>query len=587
MLKTDYIINESQHLSDIMDQIGTNTILSKKLPGIGVTSMEINSSRHSLLVEPNVPVIQGKSKKHKSLFGVYEGVTIKNIKDYFQGSHGYDKIMVTPESFYKVMAACNQLGINPYTHFFCLFDEAHLMVKDVDYRGDMVLPLDDFFRFKGKALTTATPIELSDPRFNEFDFKTVNIHPNYDFRQPVTLISTNNTYQSIKKYVDEHSGQICFFINLTEYTISLIRQLGIEDESAAFCSPKSQIKLKHEYGFKCAYDTWTAERMKRYNFFTGRFFNAFDLDEEIKPDVVMLTDLHQSTYTILDVNTDCVQIAGRFRNGLSSLTHIYTTDKELPIATKDQVVAQLRERENVFTFISTYYMSASSEGERNAFGEAKRSLPFYKMLNADESKNYFVMDNWINDALIKASYHDPEHIIDLYYKSEMFRPTCTGYEYPYEDFEHFKLQHSKMTLKKKRQKMVMLLSALGKKLNAGDFGIIAEMREIDPLIVEAYELLGEEEIGQLQYSPRAMKEAIILKKETSNTVVKLIKNSFYINCKYTCTQIETEITRIFNLCNIHPDKKIRGETITCYFDAVPCKIGKKRNRGYSLLDFKI
>ncbi len=169
----------------------------------------------------------------------------------------------------------------------------------------------------------------------------------------------------------------------------------------------------------------------------------------------------------------------------------------------------------------------------------------------------------------------------------MFRPTCTGYEYPYEDFEHFKLQHSKMTLKKKRQKMVMLLSALGKELNAGDFEIIAEMREIDPLIVQAYELLGEEEIEQLQYSPRAMKEAIILRKETSNTVVKLIKNSFSINCKYTCTQIETEITRIFNLCNIHPDKKIRGETITCYFDAVPCKIGKKRNRGYSLLDFKI
>ena len=343
MLKTDYIINESQYLSDIMDQIDTNTILSKKLPGIGVTSMEINSSRHSLLVEPNVPVIQGKSKKHKSLFGVYEGVKIGNIKDYLQESHDYDKIMVTPESFYKVMKACNQLGINPYTHFFCLFDEAHLMVKDVDYRRDMVLPLDDFFRFNGKALTTATPIELSEPRFKKFDFKTVNIHPNYDFRQPVTLISTNNTYQSIKRYVDEHSGQICFFINLTEYTISLIRQLGIEDESAAFCSPKSQMKLKHEYGFECAYDTWTAERMKRYNFFTGRFFNAFDLDEEIKPDVVMLTDLYQSAYTILDVNTDCVQIAGRFRNGVSSLTHIYTTDNELPIVTKNEAIVQLRE----------------------------------------------------------------------------------------------------------------------------------------------------------------------------------------------------------------------------------------------------
>lgn len=49
--------------------------------------------------------------------------------------------------------------------------------------------------------------------------------------------------------------------------------------------------------------------MKKYNFFTGRFFTAFDLDLPYQPDLVMVTDPYISEYTILDIDTDCIQIA--------------------------------------------------------------------------------------------------------------------------------------------------------------------------------------------------------------------------------------------------------------------------------------
>ncbi len=45
---------------------------------------------------------------------------------------------------------------------FCLIDDAHKSIKDVDYRTDIVLPMDDFFKFKAKALVSATPIKFSD-----------------------------------------------------------------------------------------------------------------------------------------------------------------------------------------------------------------------------------------------------------------------------------------------------------------------------------------------------------------------------------------------------------------------------------------
>lgn len=52
--------------------------------------------------------------------------------------------MTTPESFPKIKQAANNVGIDLYSHFFCLMDESHLLVKDVDYRDNIVLPMNDF-----------------------------------------------------------------------------------------------------------------------------------------------------------------------------------------------------------------------------------------------------------------------------------------------------------------------------------------------------------------------------------------------------------------------------------------------------------
>ena len=116
----------------------------------------------------------------------------------------YHKLMTTPESFQKVKQAVNNVGIDLYSHFFCLMDESHLLVKDVDYRENIVLPMNDFFLFKQKALVSATPIALSDPRFKAQGFRTVTIDADYDYRQEITVIHSNNSLQSIREYLKEH-----------------------------------------------------------------------------------------------------------------------------------------------------------------------------------------------------------------------------------------------------------------------------------------------------------------------------------------------------------------------------------------------
>ena len=51
-----------QYLTEVLPQIPTNTILYKKLTGLGATYGELKANRNSIILEPNVPVIKANVK---------------------------------------------------------------------------------------------------------------------------------------------------------------------------------------------------------------------------------------------------------------------------------------------------------------------------------------------------------------------------------------------------------------------------------------------------------------------------------------------------------------------------------------------
>lgn len=61
-------IVRGQNFNSVFKSIPTNAIIDKTICGCGATWLEINDfSRHSIIIEPNVPVIIGKEQKHTSL----------------------------------------------------------------------------------------------------------------------------------------------------------------------------------------------------------------------------------------------------------------------------------------------------------------------------------------------------------------------------------------------------------------------------------------------------------------------------------------------------------------------------------------
>ena len=572
-------LKEGQYLSDVMNEIPSNCILSKRIPGCGATTLELDTNRSSIIVVPNVPVIVSKCNKYPNLLGVYEGVNQSQIIEYLT-NNPTRKIMTTPESFSKVKSACEKCGINIYTDFFLLEDECHQIIKDVDYRPDIVMPMNDFFRFNRKALVSATPIRFSDPRFEENHFKIIEITADYDYRQDITVTRTYNIAKAVGQYLENHNGTICFFINSVVEIYSLMKHFGIMEDSAVYCAPKSRGKLKAEYGFTNAHTEWSAKTMKKYNFFTGRFFTAFDLELPYKPDLVMVTDPYNAEYTMLDVDTDCIQICGRFRNGINSATHIYRVNPEIVVKSREQMEWEISAHEFAYTTIQTLYNSAENKESRFAFGAVLETLPFRKYQYSDFTKNWFAIDNDINEVLVQNQYQSNISITEWYNGCHFFNPTFTKCEYNEND-EKLKIIKKCRSVKDKRRKMVQILSEIEEPQSEYALDFMNDMRKVDPFIVDAYEVLGKERIEELKYNQKKMNEEMILAQRKGNKVVRLIKNYFQIGCRYSNEAIVEELTRIFDLLHIHPEKAITPKMINDYFQAVNCWVGKKK--GYQLV----
>lgn len=588
-----------QYLTEVLPEIPTNTILYKKLTGLGATYGEITAKRNSIIIEPNVPVIIGKCNdpKHKddNLFGVYEGVYTDDIVKYLEKSKNkYYKILTTPESFQKVKDAFEELEMSAHCSCFLLFDECHKLVKDADYRSDITLPIDDFFKFDQKALVSATPIELHDPRFKEQNFQTIEIQPTFDYKKELWLHHTNNTLQALKTVLSKLDNEetaplpICVFINSTDIIYSLMKQLDLLEDSAVFCAPKSVDKLKKNR-FCNVYEQWNKDKMKRYNFFTSRFFNAVDMELEEQPHVIMLTDVYFAEHTMIDPYTDAIQIVGRFRNGVSSITYISNTKKGLPQRSKEEIKDYLVYSKEIYRTMKNFYDCATDRASRDAYRAALESLPFNRMLDRNGRENWFAIDNYMDEELMKNYFHDENSLYKAYDNCDSFIVYHAGYYCPLGDSERLKRENKSQSIKDKRKEIVRQLEMLGNCVTEMELEYKWDLVAADSFIVEAYDTVGKEVIEQLKYSKKKITEAMIQKqyseKATGTEVIRLIKNSFTVGQKYTCKHIKEEITRIYTLLNIHPPKAITSKTINDFFVVSECKI--KGERGCLLVERKI
>lgn len=153
--------------------------------GMGATTLEIKSQRHSIIVEPIR--ITASSKAHNEPGAFYVGsqtqyhtnksVSVKDIQEYLADpTSTYKKIIVVADSLFKVITA---IGDKRLKDFFLLIDEIDSFQMDSTYRKSMELCLDIYKTFPetNRAILSATRIDFSDDTLK---------------KEPVTFIKYQN-----------------------------------------------------------------------------------------------------------------------------------------------------------------------------------------------------------------------------------------------------------------------------------------------------------------------------------------------------------------------------------------------------------
>ena len=584
-----------QHLSDIYPVIETNTILNKTITGIGATYSEIKAPRNSIIIEPTRPVIYGKTHdpKHKedNLKGVCQGVYQDEIADYIETSisqNKWIKILTTPESFSKVQDAFEGLDIDiRFDGYFLLFDEIQKSVKDCDYRSDITLPMDLFFECKDKAVVSATPpTQYADPRFNYFQM--VKFVPDYDYQMDLQLYTTNNVLQSIRELLESlvsDERPVFLFVNSTDMILSLMKKLGVMEESEVFCSEKSVDKLK-SFKFRNAYEEWKESRIAHYNWMTSRFYSALDIELSETPNVVMLTDCFTAEYTMFDPYMDAVQIVGRFRNGVNKIYHISNFDYRNPIKSYEEIVQSVRSMKHAYEWVGTASDSASNVSDRVAFRELQKSAPFTRFLDENNRIDPYKVDNYIDEETVKVIYNNYGSLMRAYQECGYFNVTHTPKPYKYGDYERLKIESKAASIREKRKEIVAQLEQLGDCDTELECQFKRDLDFADHMIVEAYDLIGKAEIERLRYSVTKIREAVILKKHQvkayATEAIQLINTFFYPQQWYSGKTIKEKIKEIFAELSIPTTKAVTSHTIKEYFEAREIR-KRKEGRGYFLI----
>lgn len=525
-------------------EIPTNVILKKTLPGLGATYGEIDttiSPRHSIIIEPNVPVILGKTKGKPELLAIKEGRTISQIKRYLNNNNiPTKKILTTPESFWKIKQACKELDINIYTYFFCLFDECEKIVQDIDFRENISQPINDFFDFTNKAFVSATPVKMTHPKFTNQGFKILKVKPQYNYKKNLDLIVTNNYEIEVMNKINalRNSDCVCIFLNKTDSIEKLINTLNLKNNSKIFCSDDSLKKLKRK-GYTEVYNEIRLP-LSKYNFFTCRFFSAVDIEIEQKPDIIMLTNLNEAIHTRIDPFTEAIQIYGRFRDKhhkgqipFKSLTHITNIKPDMGIKTRKGIKRALERSKQVYdTTFNLLKNETDPTAKETLEKELKRHI-YSDLLDEKGNLNYFSCDNLYYAERVKKHYTDANWLSRIYHGTGHFIVNTIISNHAISGLFYA----SNLPAWKKRELIVLRLEELEEqKAHNSTFDIepfktilkreeITDKGEMGELIVDAYYYLGITEVLKIGYaSPTALKNATDKKKAKEN------ENQLHITC---------------------------------------------------------
>ena len=543
-------IQKGEYLSEALKRQGypmlpSNAIINKVMTGTGATYMELDtklSPRNSIVIEPFKSSVENKVLIFNEAQGVFKEITVKQLTTYLKNSNiQYKKIITTPEGFLnKVLKVARCLKINVYKEFFCLFDEAEHLTEDIGYRRSISAPMKEFFKFENKALVSATPLKPSKYTLTLFlrhKLRWIEIRPNYDYRETMTLITTRSFYSrvkwQVKNLLDGGSPHVCIFYKTTEGICNIVESLlhdGIitTEDYKVFCSKDSADKLKSRF---LEYSTDKLELpLKKVNLFTSRFFPSMDINLKELCDVLILSNYDHIQHTLINPFTEAIQCQGRFRhtfpNGkrYNSLTVIASIPNELKVKSEEEVQADIDARIKSYRAVLKEKLKAN---DPTNFDKDLKRLRLNEVLDS-EHKGFdrFAIEQLLLDEQVKGYYLSPDALRQAYENTDYFNVDYQPEDEAVGEDDIYRIKAAKA--KEKWQFIVSVLSNIMEDAAAVQF-LRAKCVE-EEWLINAFFKLGQEVIEQQQYSKVAIKK-LLEQTEQKETLQRRFSRAFLSDMK--------------------------------------------------------
>jgi len=326
-LDGEILLDDVYRLSDYISKI-PHGIVDKRRPGIGATTLEINSKRNSIIVVPTKILAYNKAQIHPqcqyvgSKVNDNRGATLKTeILNYLNSSVDYKKFIVVADSLKRVVEL---IGEEVYKTYFLLVDEVDMLQSDSNYRPALENVMDYYFRFdkKNRCLLTATMMEFSNPCLKfETRFDLTDGKP----KRNINLVHTNNINALVKREIEKNTPdeKILIAYNSITQILGIIYNLEpeLQKKCAILCSDASE---KEAGGYYAVLDN---NRLpNKIVFMTCSYFSGVDIDDKYH---LITVSNAERFFQILSIDK-MTQIAGRCRleNGILSETIIYNTPND-------------------------------------------------------------------------------------------------------------------------------------------------------------------------------------------------------------------------------------------------------------------
>ena len=564
---------KSYYCSDFMEEIPLG-IVAKGICGCGMSSVALENNKPTVICVPNTEVILNKvgqypnDRRKESVFGVYAGVDVKTKLPAYLASTVTPKIMVTYDSFYKLM---------PYVDDSWVFivDEFSDLLDVYNYRDKAVRRLlKDIKNYTQVSYISATPIkpeyypdELVGLPYTEIEWQDI-------VRCQVIRKPTGHPYQAaaciIARYMmagsegilmpnGYYSKSALFFVNSVTAIKQLITKTKLQPSQVRIIcadTDDNRKKLGRKYKIQTALDPEPL-----ITFTTCKSFKGSDYYSD--SGVVYIVSNTHNINTLISIDTDAIQISGRVRTLHNPfrhvIFHIYNTDPSLLCYEDFQALVDKK--------ISTTEALLSGFARLVTPEEKAGYVDLYKTQDEEARDSHYVMvdDNdqpVFNRYMIKNDWRRWETSHSVFIEGAAVRQAYlqAGFDAPNKEHipsikftEEFLDYLSTMDFKDKCKELVE------KKDEVEDY-----FAKYDPEILEAYNLLGAKKMKALDYRQNKIRAALDeLRPSKQNNLQQAIQAEFQPDAFYSLREIKIKLQTIYD--SLQMSKKAKATDLNQWF----------------------